>query len=526
MTTRAFMILAVLAALSVALSGCGGSRSIGPSNSAPPLDRGSVRVTVQWPQPGNRAIPDDAVRINITIVGTGVGEFTESIDRPQTALTLDNVPVGSRTIKASAFAQGNETPGALGEATVTVVKDETANAEIVLQLLTASEQSVYAGLAKIRDIVFVSTAEPTSAEVQAVFDDSDAAVTADGNNSRAQAGYAVAKLWLESVKLIEKYPSIFPPEEELFSRSPDLLLQTAEPIRMLSFFKLADSVKDQGNPVRAVIPQYADVYKLPAQSRTVVPVADVIAFQADLKDIMLPAIDDALAHLALAEADPAFMMRHGYNWDPSVPYVIIDRGDLLIFDGLVRATKALMLLGVSYNADSGTFNWDLQGSALDANSDGTLTPSEYMPADPWGTLTEPALMGQIKTVLDEACIKVQAGLGETLAEEGDFYDFLNWHTPGGNVTETELVSFKAAVFQLQQALTTPQAIPIPLENGDVVIVRIDISAWSNDPPADLKDMFPNKSAVSDDVIPGTWPDPSFGGIFPDDLPDSVLNSMN
>ncbi len=202
-------------------------------------------------------------------------------------------------------------------------------------------------------------------------------------------------------------------------------------------------------------------------------------------------------------------------------------------------------------------------SALDKNNDGRLTPDEYLPASPFLTLRDPSDLQTAQAAMLNIVDRETKGITGVLARPaaGSFL------LPNSTDVAAALTSIRDTVLPLiQQAttgpitLTVPRYEPIPLAAGsagtvhpltapnelfqsapqavtglpvgtDILILpypivltqtlTINIAAWFAHPPADLKLFAP--TYVLDSIgYPNytltTYPDPTFGGLFPSGLP--------
>ncbi|MCW3099376.1 MAG: hypothetical protein JWL77_4994 [Chthonomonadaceae bacterium] len=203
-------------------------------------------------------------------------------------------------------------------------------------------------------------------------------------------------------------------------------------------------------------------------------------------------------------------------------------------------------------------------TALDTNGDGKLEPNEYLPASPFLTLRDPSYLQTAQTAMGAIVDRETKGIAGVLARPatGSFL------VPNSTDVAAALTSIRDNVLPLiQQAttgpvtLTVPRYQPIPLMtvNGGTTVqpdttsnelfttgpiattspilpqntfptvttqtLTIDIAAWFAHPPADLKAFAP--TYVLDSIgYPNynltTYPDPTFGGLFPNGLPTDFL----
>jgi hypothetical protein len=290
----------------------------------------------------------------------------------------------------------------------------------------------------------------------------------------------------------------------------------------LDFSKLSQSLKGAGNPFQVLQPKGGL-----SVNGTRAGNADWPAIQADLKAILIPALDLAIGYLTIAESDPAFTFRLGTGWyymSSGYTQYTVHVGDVYVFDGLVRAIKAEVLMACAYSVDAGSFDFGASAAALDVNQDGILTPSEYLPPSPFLTFIDAGSMADAKTALEDACDKATHGLDLAIAEgnpnDWQNYDVIDWML----ITREDLIGLRSVIAQVKQSLAAPVTLPVPNDAGTANI-QIYLGAWFASPPADLKALAPNFAINADGsrkLIPTSFPDPTFGGLIPGGMPNYLL----
>jgi len=266
------------------------------------------------------------------------------------------------------------------------------------------------------------------------------------------------------------------------------------------------------------------------------------------------------SYLCIVEQDPTFTFALGTG---SQDYVVVDRGDVYLFDSVLLVAKASLAIPVSYSLDYGSYDFTKGLLDHDTNGDKVLVQSEYIPASPFLTLLDAAPMNAIKTDLISACDKAMLGIDATLAETSDDYDLIPWHTAGSGLSQDDLNSAKVAVQQVKDALSKTVVLPMvwsvyeifdyswywnEIPGGEqwvdpwaekqvqYALVKMNLLAWSDNPPADLKAFAPKLQIIEQDIdngmyhttwkelrpVLGSYADPTFGGLFPEGLPDEML----
>jgi hypothetical protein len=222
----------------------------------------------------------------------------------------------------------------------------------------------------------------------------------------------------------------------------------------------------------------------------------------------------------------------------------------------------------------------LNYTPLDTNHDGKLEPNEYLPPSPFLTLRSASYLTTAQTSLAASAAKETLGIKGVLARSaGGSFLIPNTTAIAAILTniETNVVPLVAqaaigpvtlsfphygianllgaiaegadgagGVFQSIPALAitvdTPPAPPgtggttgSGSSNGGVTsppaitiavqTVTINLAAWFSNPPADLKVFAPTYTLTSSGGIDRkdtVYPDPTFGGIFPNGLPANLL----
>ena len=454
MITRVLKVAALIAALAVVLSGCGGGGGRAANSAATgtaPVETGSIKISVAWPTAQSKTIPMDTSRIVVNVAGTGMTAQTYQIDRNETTLTISNVPVGQRVIRAAAFSYSNYeeslSPSAVGRVDVTVLKNQTVSAPAIdLQPLSADQQALENGRNALNDMLF--NGKGTADDAIQYF----AQVTTPECSSEAKFGLAIAGLLAAQTELANKYPNTFSPPGG--GGQIPIPSASASPVPLtggiasgaLDFSKLSQSLTNKANPFRALQPKSGLDVTTRAGSD------DWSAIQADLKAILIPALDQAIGNLTIAESDPAFTFRLGAGWyymSSGYTQYTVHVGDVYIFEGFLRAIKAEALMACAYSVNAGSFDFDAAQAALDANKDGILTPSEYMPASPFLTLIDANSMAAAKTELLAACDQAVQGLNLAIAEgnpnDWQEYDVIDWTL----VTKEDLIGLRSIIAQVK-----------------------------------------------------------------------------
>lgn len=198
---------------------------------------------------------------------------------------------------------------------------------------------------------------------------------------------------------------------------------------------------------------------------------------------------------------------------------------------------------------------------LDKNTDGKLTPDEYLPASPFLTLRDASYFQTAQAAMLNIVDRETKGIVGVLARPATGSFLL----PNSADVKAALTSVRDNVLPLiQQAavgpvtLTVPRYEAIPLiasggvavhpvisngiytpgvvatanpttaQDSDWIVltenITLDVAAWFAHPPADLKVFAPTYTLDSigyPNYSLTTYPDATFGGLFPNGLPSDL-----
>jgi len=200
----------------------------------------------------------------------------------------------------------------------------------------------------------------------------------------------------------------------------------------------------------------------------------------------------------------------------------------------------------------------------DRNADGKLTPDEYLPANPYLTLRDPKLLKTAQAAMLAVADREQKGIDGVLARPSTG----NFLVPNVPDVQKALGDIRNNVLPIvKQAATGPFTIDVPqwvvtsppsLGDGTIVPqssstdigekvfaaaaslrtsssdvisniarmepLKVNLAAWFANPPADLKALAPTLFLDSSGLlVPSktTYPDKTFGGLFPDGILDGL-----
>ena len=313
---------------------------------------------------------------------------------------------------------------------------------------------------------------------------------------------------------------------------------------------------------------------------------------------LLATLDTVVQNLQAVEATPGFSTTLP-NPNRQGQTVAVGLPEVYLFDAYVNSLRAEVALSLAYVRDPGgvqlvpspatgagapapaIFAVSSAGSAagnagggpsqpstiyiaLDKNHDGKLSPAEYLPASPYLTLRDPALLATAQQAMQAVVDRETKGIDGVLARPADAA-FLVSNTQQVQQLLAEVRDHVAPL--IKQASTGPVTIELPhyqplntavqtadppppppgSNQGGVFSIQpppapggseppappvfttesvtVNLAAWFAHPPADLKAFAPTFTLSSQgvpDIGLTSYPDPTFGGLYPNGLPKDLV----
>ncbi len=292
---------------------------------------------------------------------------------------------------------------------------------------------------------------------------------------------------------------------------------------------------------------------------------------------MLAQLNQVDQQLTTVEADPTFTwtltLDNGTTATVGLP-------EVELFHAYVDSMRVELSLSLAYirtaNVTSGSTVVPavyLPTPPKDLNGDGKLEPNEYLPPSPYLTLRSATYFTTAQQALEGVASEEKAGIAGVLARPADGSG--GYLVPNTTAINQALTNAQNNTLPLiQQAATGPVTLQIPLyasepsffrpearstvyvsrdsstgediglmpfDNGggstayatgttttstapSLVSVTIDIAAWFANPPADLKVFAPTYPLDSNGypiISQAVYPDPTFGGLYPNGLPSQL-----
>jgi hypothetical protein len=558
------------------LAGCSSSglapTSVGSGNMPPaPTRFGQLNLSIQWPD-GTRAIPVGTDQIFIRITGEGIymnpmapngwDGFTVSVPKGVQPDPIE-VPAGQKVIVISALGpqgmDGDRELLAYGQAVVTVTSGANP-VTITLAAFSAGDQKILDAITAMND-----APEPTSyAEIkslaQTVLTNATAAITLDTAGRAGQQGRmmaAVATLAIAGCELAIAWDAPFdsggggstvpitPPMQassrallltpDVASSSVALSYLLTNPGQALSAVNVAGALtstlrspSEMTSPTR----QEEAEWELPAPGIVI----------SNVRATLLPAIATARDYLAaLNLATPL-----GMPMPPDEDALTFDQGDKHLLLAVIDCLSAIIYQASAYDVTGlESFNFDKMPAEYDANSNGLITPAEYLPPAPFGTLKATGaadlLSAQAKyqSTLDNMVTGMSLHLarpwqasecGELFMVEPSVY--WEWWWGFGQVRYQDNIAdysmIRDVAKEVRQAFSGPYTLS-PTFTGMDNDMPVNLSRLFVNPITDVRAVLPTFTLLAPGgtvIMPGGYPDATFNGIVPGGFPTTVLYPTN
>ena len=279
------------------------------------------------------------------------------------------------------------------------------------------------------------------------------------------------------------------------------------------------------------------------------------------REEMLTKLDKAIEHLKIVEADLNFTFQLNspdHNGQP----VTVGLPEVHLFHAYVESLRVETALSLAYTRSLGdrpplpptisNVSAFLPGNN-DANSDGKLSPNEYLAPSPFLTLRDANTLQIAKQAMLNSAEFAAKGIAGVLARPTDG-NFLISNNPEmqrvlveqrdkvlpllrqateGAIT-VEVMRFEPMPLLMNGASTSsrpdddvlfssPGELPPTPPSGEFATeqVTFTLAAWFNAPPADLKAFAPTYPIAANGwphYDQAVYPDLNFGGLFPNGLP--------
>lgn len=379
------------------------------------------------------------------------------------------------------------------------------------------------GITKLNDVIGSTGAVDTST-LNSALADFLTATAADPNNAEANTGYAFVQSAVGIQNLIDLFGSSF--DRSSNERRP-WLMRAANLAFLTNIRGVAKGPKPLVPTPAEILRPYESAATPASRAFPDDPTpAQVQSALADLADDLGAALA-ALERAAVSDEDPLILVAPPEL--EGATNIKIGTAEVEAFAAAVRVLRAAALIGSSYDATLGGFDWEANLSELMPNSGEIYGPRSYLPDDPFFTLRA------------GGATAMQQAHGELVASMEDYQDMLDAleaRTDEDFLIETSALeedfSYDELRTQAQDLITyitEPYETEIYGSNGSSANVTVDLAAFFADPPADLSAFLPSvETLVQDDDESSTIffidymsiEDKSFGGLFVDPLPDDLF----
>jgi hypothetical protein len=569
------------------LTGCGGGQALKPTSSAVTLPKatayGDLRLSVQWPA-RSRVIPAETDYLVAHVTGEGIYDTQDGesegiwveLPRPAPPTTTTqqsvHVPIGYKLVTIYAMKNDN-TVLAMGAGTTNVLPQHTSGLEVELNPPTAADN-------KLSDLVaYIETAAqtpPTSYDAALVYVNgvttlaTQAVALAEPGSPaaiKANAILVMMDLGKAGVELAKRWDVPFPTENGGGSAvaapmtrggggsgllpwvlpNPTAITDLLVPLAMPNGVGKALAPSTISAAARSLTNRAVLLSHPSAGTRSIdtgFPIEKIPQIQKDIEEVLMPALAavrsrfdaiqlDHTVEVAVPEAELSFQL---------------DPGDLLFMRAVTDLASGFMNQMVAYNLALPTTFTTAAPIVYDVNNDGKVTPAEYLPPAPFGTLTVDGAthMSNAIAAYREAAQLVEQGCtfhlqrpwqiyeASELFDAGpDFvygYSYYNYETQSweykryveyGQVTDN-MSMIRDASQELQKVLAGPYFVSRAFVGMDVTV---DLSRPFTHPISDIRSILPTFTLLDPQITtlrPGAFPDPTFNGVLPDGLPDALL----
>jgi len=528
------MTLLLASLLVFALIGCGGgSKSAGIGA---PDGRGSLEIRVAWPDTGTRVIPESAVRIKVTVVGTGLTAAREAeISRPASSVRIDDLPVGRKSVLVAAYDASDMKVADGIASNISIVNDKTTDVTITLTELTDVDALIEKAielLMQAKDSDSPSAIEGLSVSALGYLETAVNAAAPDSRSAdKANFYWVLAKLGSTGASIAADWGVSSlggGGGGATLVRSTIGSVLAVDPVEAVRIAGKATSLSGAVGMFnsKTVSDIVVPTQRMTSESRSM-PDTDTGKYNkavADISGKLLPAFEESDTHLqALCREDLDLVLMNPI--DPGNPdaVLVLDYGDINALRASFQMVIGLLHSSLAYNLDPGSAGYrDL--AACDANHDGRVTPSEYLPTPTYGTLTSSGRTSLANTKQSFLSALESLRLGAVYHLE-----------PGVLSRDYELLKGAdpkdiAAVRDLATYLKRPFSGPFtmsPWMTGLGQDTLVNLSATFDDPITDIRAVAPTFVATDGgykaDLSTGT--DRTIGGLFPNGLPNELLYSV-
>lgn len=347
----------------------------------------------------------------------------------------------------------------------------------------------------------------------AEFDWFDAYNTAHPSDKTGILGWSIARVACAVSDIESKY-----------GVSSDAMASIASFQTAVTFAASGEMAKLASVPVGFVTGHGADALKPQADSAesrfTVKPASSdeltPAALAADIKNDLIPALQEAISALAPIIADTSFLASFTV-FDGQTGHIRTE--EVQMYRAALETVLALLSTAVAYSWDDTGFDWARGPNEMDANLDGLLTPAEYLPGGSFGTLVDAAAIttgwNALNAALDDAMDVAENGFA--VADPDQFLQM---------VKSIDWGMLLGALDEVDQALSGRIVVPYEYSTGvqwhrqwHETFVTVDLSRFWLNPITNLRALAPTmalrRTYYGEPYVQVvSIPDPTMNGIFP------------
>jgi len=556
-----------------------------------PTSFGALKFDVQWPEQATRVIPVETARLYVRVTGEGIyGDYysdaqtdagiTKVIERPNSSTDALRVPIGYKLITIYA-ADASGKVLAYGQGTATIQPEQSATVNVTLSELTAADQKI---MEAVQYVMEQEANPPTSfAEIRAgaqqIKSYADEAISLGGSGSRAtNAGHMIAAMMELSVAgcdLADRWGLSL--EQDQWGDTVIVgpvagatAWMTPDPVRAVRMaadmgrLSVAGASLTPSNFIDPVTRVTQSQTRLVTKAKTrgtraasgfPLPI-NPGKVQTDMAEVFLPALNRVKAHADALSFTTQMELPYPYDTIDAERFatedcLIISPGDEIVLRAVIALLQGVTNQFLAYDLTLPDDYQPLENAAsYDANSNGQITPSEYMPPAPFGTLRTDGQQ-RLATALDSYRVAMDAMIaaanallvrpwqvyeaGALFNAEPDYdwwyeYDFNTgeyiWHEETYNFgSETKRLSMLRDICKELRPALNGTFMLSQSYNGLGTDVDINIPAVFTSPIADLRGILPTFTMLDPNTIvlnKGGFPDPTFGGLVPGGVPERLL----
>lgn len=368
---------------------------------------------------------------------------------------------------------------------------------------------------------------PSTADLTALRNRFSTLASANPTNVAAQTGLALTSSAVAARRLTDLWADFYPEADLLGLPSP--LVNSALRLRL--------SQTTNGNlaPINAPVPDDLVVGVLPFLGLTgrysvddpapweVVEVLDAAISDAEVARAALASLGTDPNGLAIYDVTPDI------GEDPESATALFAVAERQALRSHLELFQSLATILVAYEFDLGSFDPNRRAKQVYNSAfqdESPLAPADYLPGNPFLTLTTggASQLSAAGELWRSSALEGLAALATYRNRSGGDYVIAS-----GTLSPGLVQSAEESYARFRDLGEGPVEVPDLQLGNEIVTINLDLSVLFTNPPADLKAFFPTLAPSAPDefdtflgINPDIVPDLTWGGIFPDGLPATVL----